>query len=229
MRITQAPVREIQLDPHGHAAWIECPANIVPQPGQYLLAWDMADETAPLATPVFLSQVRTPGFLTAPPVPVGWQPGSLLRLQGPAGRGFELPAWAHRLALVALGETGARLQPLIAPALAQNAAVALFANDFISGLPPEVEIHALADLAEGLAWADFLCLDIPIERLATLRQVPAFKAGPSALPCPAQALLLTHIVCAGMAECGVCAVPLPRGWKFACQDGPVFNLRELDW
>jgi hypothetical protein len=33
--------------------------------------------------------------------------------------------------------------------------------------------------------------------------------------------------CAGLADCGVCAVELRRGWKLACKDGPVFDLRDI--
>jgi hypothetical protein len=30
-----------------------------------------------------------------------------------------------------------------------------------------------------------------------------------------------------MGECGVCAVNLRKGYKLACKDGPVFDLRSL--
>jgi hypothetical protein len=33
--------------------------------------------------------------------------------------------------------------------------------------------------------------------------------------------------CAGLAACGVCAVQTRRGWKLACVDGPVFDLKEI--
>lgn len=230
MRITTGRVIEVHQDPQDQrSAWIECPADIVPQPGQFLLAWDTADEGAPLATPVYLRESRSLGFLTAPGVPTSWEPGSQLHLQGPSGHGFALPGWSRRLALIALDDNGARLLPLIIPALAQNAAVAFFSDGSIPALPLEVEIHPLVDLKEGLAWADFMCLDMRLERLATLRQVPALHSGPPALSCPAQAFILTSILCGGVGECGACAVPVQRGWKNACQDGPVFNLQELDW
>ena len=43
----------------------------------------------------------------------------------------------------------------------------------------------------------------------------------------AQALIVTPMPCGGIAECGVCAVTVRRGWKMACKDGPVFDLKEL--
>jgi NAD(P)H-flavin reductase len=42
-------------------------------------------------------------------------------------------------------------------------------------------------------------------------------------------LILAPMPCAGLAECGACAVPARSGWKLACLDGPVFDLRALDW
>jgi hypothetical protein len=30
-----------------------------------------------------------------------------------------------------------------------------------------------------------------------------------------------------MGKCGVCAVKVKRGWKMACVDGPVFDLKDL--
>jgi dihydroorotate dehydrogenase electron transfer subunit len=43
----------------------------------------------------------------------------------------------------------------------------------------------------------------------------------------AQVLIHTPVPCGGVADCGVCAVTLRSGWKLACQDGPVFDWREL--
>jgi len=79
-------------------------------------------------------------------------------------------------------------------------------------------------LPDLLAWADFLALDLPLEALADLG-----KHLPDVLPCPAQALIYTPMPCACLARCGACAVPTRRRWKLACEDGPVFDLRELAW
>jgi hypothetical protein len=43
----------------------------------------------------------------------------------------------------------------------------------------------------------------------------------------AQVLIRTSMPCGGIAECGVCAVPLKSKWKMACKDGPVFEWQAL--
>jgi dihydroorotate dehydrogenase electron transfer subunit len=50
------------------------------------------------------------------------------------------------------------------------------------------------------------------------------------LPCPAQVLVTSPMPCGGIAECGVCALPLrKKGYVLTCKDGPVFNLNQLRW
>ncbi len=168
------------------------------------------------------------GFLAAPPIPLSWEPGSPLMLRGPLGKGFNLPAYVKRLALVAMGETAERLLPLAEPGPGQNRDIALVSEAPLPSLLASIEIHSLKTLPEVLAWADFLALDLPLEALPGLRAVLGLEAGRN-LPCPSQALILAPMPCAGLAECGACAVPARRGWKLACADGPVFDLHELDW
>ena len=95
-------------------------------------------------------------------------------------------------------------------------------------MPASYEINPLRLLPDALAWADFLALDAPLPRLAELRSLLGLRPDQH-LPCLAQVLVETPMPCGGVAECGVCAVPARRGWKLACQDGPVFNLDELEW
>jgi dihydroorotate dehydrogenase electron transfer subunit len=90
----------------------------------------------------------------------------------------------------------------------------------------------LSALPELLNWADFIAIDLPLATLPDLRSRLGLNAGVDRhlhLHCPAQALVLSPMPCGGLAECGVCAVPSPRGWKLACDDGPVFNLHEITW
>jgi dihydroorotate dehydrogenase electron transfer subunit len=130
------------------------------------------------------------------------------------------------VALVALGETVARLKPLLTIALEQNAAVVLVSDLNLFDLPSEVEIQPLSGLEEIIRWADFLAIDIPRESLAGLREKLGIN-GQSKVAFEAQVLLHSPMPCGGIAECGVCSVPVRRGWKMACKDGPVFDLREL--
>ncbi len=234
VRVHIARVTEIQLDAGGPAAWIECPPAAIPRPGQYVLAQDPEDQQAPLATPLFPAAISPGGFLAAPPIPPLWTPGTELLLRGPLGRGFTLPITCRRIALVALGDTAARLAPLIPAALEQDAAVALFSDAPLPSLPSAVEAYPLSALSELLSWADFIAVDLPLAALPDLRMRLASGSDGGAEPdshlhCPAQALVLAPMPCGGLGECGVCAVPAHRGWKLACIDGPVFNLDEITW
>jgi Iron-sulfur cluster binding domain of dihydroorotate dehydrogenase B len=202
-----------------------CPQRLIPAPGQYLLASDPASD-GPLAAPVFNAGPISGGFLVAPPIPPAWHPGLSLTLRGPLGRGFSMPVSARCVALVALAETAARLKPLLANALGQGASIVLISDLDLPDLPPEVEVRPVAALAEVAQWADYLAIDLSRESLSGLLK----KLGPGkkdGVKREAQALILTPMPCGGMADCGVCAVAVRRGWKMACKDGPVFDLDEL--
>jgi dihydroorotate dehydrogenase electron transfer subunit len=226
MQVYEGQVVEIQLQ-GGLSAWIACPRPAIPAPGRYMMAWSPDEPHAPLATPLFASQVAAHGFLAAPPMPPGWQPGTRLVLRGPCGSGFSLPAEMRRLALAAFGETAARLLPVIHEALQRQAAVALFSPAPLAGLPSAVEVNPLSALPEALAWADFLALDLAVEQVPQLGGVLGVRDSRLPLACPGQALVVTEMPCGGLADCGACAVETRRGWKLACAEGPVFDLGEL--
>ena len=218
---------EIQLDAWGgRSAWIDCPAGAIPAGGRYLLGRTIADAAAALAEPLFPSQIAAGRFQAAGPLPAGGEPGTMLELRGPLGKGFSLPEHARRAALIGLAETPSRLLPLAIQAVNRQTAVALFTDAPLTGLPAALEIQPLAALAEALSWADFIAIDLNLQALPELRQQLGLGTVDQ-LPCPAQALLMTPIPCGGIAECGACAVPGHRGWKLACRDGPVFNLEEI--
>lgn len=214
---------EIFLENGGTGGRLLCPPSLVPSPGQYLLAHDPASRS-PLATPVFNAGASPGGFLVAPRIPEEWRPGISLSLYGPLGRGFSMPLSARCVALVALGETSARLNPLLAAALEGNASVVLVSDLDLPGLPPEVEIRPVPALPEVTKWADYLAFDLPRESLPGLRERLGIGEQSGGLR---EALVLTPVPCGGMAECGVCAVSTHHGWKMACKDGPVFDLKEL--
>jgi hypothetical protein len=149
-----------------------------------------------------------------------------LVLRGPLGRGFKLPDGCRRLALAALGENAERLMPLAQGALEAGGDVTLFSDAPISPIPSALEFYPLAALPEGLPWADFLAVDLPLLDLPGLRSRLGMDSG-SRLPCPGQALVFSPMPCAGLAACGACAVPVRHGWKLACEAGPVFDLEDL--
>lgn len=209
-------------------ACIVCPASAIPFAGQYLLASDLDDPDVVLGTPIFAVEKSQPGFWAAPLYPAAWEPGTNLDLVGPLGHGFDLPRNIQRLGLVTLGETVSRLMPLVHLNAQAQGGMTLFTDLTLPTLPAALEVYPLTSLKETLDWPDFMALDVPLTRLAELRAVLGLSYG-EGLPCAAQVLITTPIPCAGMAQCGVCAVPARRGWKLACEDGPVFDLNSLKW
>jgi len=229
MGLNKGRVREIRLGASGLVeVSIACPAAAVPGAGQYLLAIEPDDEQALLATPLFTIETVNHGFWAAPLHNVSWNPGTDLELVGPLGHGFDLPSTVQRLGLVAMGETVSRLLPLVYKAGQIPAGITLFTGLRLPALPSAVEVHPLVSLKDTLDWPDYLALDVPLERLDELRQVLDIPDA-AHLPCPAQVLVISPMPCVGLAQCGVCAVHGRRGWKLACEDGPVFDLRSLSW
>lgn len=216
---------EVRLLAGGRAsAFIACPPRLIPSAGRYSMGY-APEEDPVLADPIFLAEAAPGGFWSAPPAPRGWSPGTELNLRGPLGRGFHLPLEARRLALISLSDGVERLLPLVSPALAQNAAVALFSDAPFPPLPAALEAFPLGELPSALAWADFLAVDAPLAELPDLLR--RLEASAASLPVAGQALVLAPMPCAGLGACGVCAVPTRRSWKMACIDGPVFALGDL--
>ena len=215
---------ELVLEDGVRLVRISCPLNLLPTPGQFLLASDGSD--SPLPVPVFYTDSAADGFIAAPLTNTSWSPGQELHLRGPLGRGFELRVSARRVALIALDGPPVRLRGLIQPALTQDAAVVLVSDFTSERLPDEVEVQPVSTLADVMSWADYLALDVGRENLLKFRE----KLGSTnqvAAAREAQVLVRTNMPCGGMAECGVCAVSLKSGWTLACKEGPVLDWREL--
>jgi NAD(P)H-flavin reductase len=142
------------------------------------------------------------------------------------GRGFHPPADTQRLALIALGDTNARLLPLASASKSARYSVTLFSDAPLAKLPPDLEAYPLHELQDSLSWADFLAIDAPLEQLEPLAErFNNNPLGPAGLR--GQVLVQANMPCSGLADCGVCAVKVKKSWKFTCKDGPVFDLRDL--
>lgn len=229
MYFYQGRVEEIQLDHQGRAAaWINCPKEAIPAPGQYLLAFSPVDEEAPLGRTIFCSEISNRGFLSIPPIPRSWEPGTSLELRGSLGHGFKLPRDLQRLGLISLDSTITYLLPLAIQAIQNDCSVALFADGPLPPLPSALEAHPLSASPEAVRWADYLAIGLKLESLPALRTRLDLGTRDQ-LACPAQALILACMPCSGLAECGACAAPARRGWKMTCKDGPVFDLGTLEW
>jgi len=203
---------------------VSCPANLIPTPGQYLLASDRSE--APLPVPLFYTDSAPQGFIAAASGAASWSPGLTLHLRGPLGRGFSLSPAARKIGLVAFDDSPARLRGLIRQALEQDAAVVLVGNSSSDHLPDDVEVQPLSVLSDILEWADFVAFDIARENLHQLKERLG-KQNRLTAGIDAQVFVRTPVPCGGIAECGVCAVTLTSEWKLACKDGPVFDWREL--
>ncbi len=217
---------ELRWESGRTGACLRLPAEMTPAPGQYLLGYAAAQRDV---LPAALFPAGLPeelGLPIAPGLPEDWGVGAQIALRGPLGKGFSLPPDARQVALAALSPVAARLLPLAQMALMQGAAVVLYAAQPPALLPPDVEVLPLDELPGALPWADYLAVDVP---RAQLSELPARLGGNlyRALRQPAQALVVTSMPCAGVAECGICAVPLSSGVKLACKDGPVFSLLDL--
>ena len=203
---------------------ISCTANLIPAPGQYLLAGTASND--PLPVPLFYTDSSTEGFITASPLPASWTPGREIYLRGPLGHGFTLPSSARKVALVAFDVSFLRLYGLISQALLQTAAVVLVCDVDADGLPHEVEIQPLSALDEVIQWADYIAFDVERESLPGLRE-RLIGLKQIAIRSEAQVFIHASVPCGGIVDCGVCSVVLRSGWKLACKDGLVFDLREI--
>jgi hypothetical protein len=224
MQTGKGQIIELILQDGLRSARLSCSGNLIPAPGQYLLAGDDPDSLLPV--PLFYTDSAPSGFIAAPPLPDSWNPGHKIRLRGPLGRGFTLPASSRRVALAAYDDMPARLRGLIRLSLKQNASIVLVCDSVSDDLPDDVEVQPLSALSDVCEWADYIALDVAREnlpelkqRLEKLNQIPALRE--------AQILIRTPVPCGGLAECGVCAVTLKSNWMMACKDGPVFDWRDI--
>lgn len=223
MRKTAGKVAEIRVHRGGVSALIDCPAEFIPRAGQYLLA---TDDNSIQATPLFLTDTWSHGFLASPPFPGSWRPGTPLSIHGPLGHGFHLPMDVQRLVLVALGETYARLLPLASVSSFDNLNITLFTDAALKDLPSSMEAYPLNDLQESISWADFIAVDTPLESLDRLMELFSTPS-PSPFSTHGQVLVHASMPCSTLGKCGVCAVKIKRSWRLACKDGPVFDLQAV--
>jgi dihydroorotate dehydrogenase electron transfer subunit len=170
------------------------------------------------------------------------QPGDVVSLFGPLGRGYAVKRQSQNLLLVAGGIGIAALVALADEAIAEGRAVTLLQGAKIAGklfplgsLPAEVEVvsatedgsaghHGLVTeiLPQYLPWADqvFACgPNAMYEAMAGIMRQEASRKS-------VQVLLEEHMAC-GMGVCYCCGVFTRRGVRLVCTDGPRFELRDV--
>ncbi len=224
-------IAEILLEGYQNAvAILACPTEAVPKPGQYLQAHNPNDPMEVVPTSLFAAGEisESPSFNVripiAGPLPESWQPGTELSVRGPLGHGFNLPKRARRIALVALDRNPGRLLPLVSLGIQQGAEITLLHDGSIGNLPVAVEGQPLDALNKATKWADYLAVDISIEKIDELETIL-----PGRIPAALNAEILIAVVmpCGGLAKCGICTVRTKQGPRLACEDGPVFQLKEV--
>jgi dihydroorotate dehydrogenase electron transfer subunit len=233
MYVGKGQVVELILDNGFRHARISCAGNLIPSPGQYLLAGS-ASQSDPLPVSLFSTDSAPESgnmpplryFIACAPIPENWTPGTELTLRGPLGHGFTLPTSARKVVLVAFDDSPARLQELMRHALKQGAAVVLVCDSSEIHMPDEVEIQPLSALREAVEWADYTAFDVARENLPKLKEILG-EQNQMSVKNEAQVLIRTPMPCGGVAECGVCAVTLKSNWKLSCKDGPVFDWSEF--
>jgi hypothetical protein len=221
MHTGKGQILELLLEDGYRYARVACPPNMVPAPGQYLLAGDGSD--SPLPVPLFYTDSALGGFVAAAPIQHTWNPGLELNLRGPLGHGYTLPVSARKVGLVAFDDTPGRMKGLIRQSLKQEAALVLVCNFSPENLPDEVEVQPISSLREIVQWADYIAFDVARENLPQMKE----KLGNLNRLATGQILIRSAFPCGGIADCGVCAVILRSGWKLSCKDGPVFDWREI--
>src|SRR5688572_32333414 len=120
MKTGQGKVEEILLD---GSLRIQCSPDLIPFPGQYLMAHKNASDL-PLPVSVFFMDSSPNGFRCAP-LSIKLQPGDLINFRGPIGHGFQIPPFAKKIALIAYEKTFAHLHGLISLAIKQNVEIVL--------------------------------------------------------------------------------------------------------
>ncbi|MEN4011269.1 MAG: hypothetical protein AB1453_08225 [Chloroflexota bacterium] len=197
------------------------------QPGQFCLAWrKTGDEILPVV--LFPSLDRAGGQCLCGDLPDSWRPGDSVYLKGALGRGFDLPKNTRRAGFLAVGVSFSRLVPVVLAAVGQGCEVVCCGDTGGYRLPAEVEILPVSQSGVLLDWADYLALDGSHTSLAELA-VGIWKNTQIRSTLKTEALLRTTMACGGVADCGVCALPIKRGWALACKDGPVFDFARLEF
>jgi dihydroorotate dehydrogenase electron transfer subunit len=172
------------------------------------------------------------------------RPGERVRLVGPLGVSFRLPAPGERALLVGGGTGIASLYELAARARAHAAVTVLLGARTADDLMGRADFEALGvalrvATEDGSAGRRGLVTALLEEALAA-GPARVYACGPTPMMRRAAELALTagqrcvvslenHMAC-GFGVCLGCAVPRARGgFALVCRDGPVFDAGSVAW
>jgi hypothetical protein len=102
--------------------------------------------------------------------------------------------------------------------------ITLLSDESIEQIPIAVEIQPLSALNHVIEWADFLILDIPLNNFNDFSENGKLAFSNQLT---GQAILSGDYPCGAIAQCGLCSFQSSTGQKFACHDGPVFDLNDI--
>jgi NAD(P)H-flavin reductase len=191
--------------------------------GQFLM---VRSETDILPVPVYPIDTESKRFSSLSSAGNHWIVGDRLHFSGPHGKGFEIPSVSRRLLMISSTSTPLRLIPPAMKIIHAGGEAALYAEYIPENLPSEVELLSKEQLVDALSWADCIIGDVRIKMLSKWMELFAGKQT-SPLGHGIQLLVDTPLVCTE-AVCGVCMVKTRHGWKYACTEGPVFLLDDLE-
>ncbi len=164
------------------------------------------------------------GFSVLLPEAADWPPGATLVLRGPMGNGFSPPESSRRWLLIAFGDADLYLHPLVALGLANGRAVAFVSDRQTHKLPPAVEV--LTDPEDGLAWADYIAIGMPFDRLDSLSVQMRDDAWRMRSLTQDDLLVVGPTPC-GIGGCQACALEGQGARRLFCVDGPMFRLPDI--
>jgi NAD(P)H-flavin reductase len=198
--------------------------QLVLQPGQFMMVRS-ADDILPV--PLFPCGMQ--GFQYTSPLCGNhhWNVGDLFSISLPHGSGFDVSGKSRRLLMVSSTSSPLRLFPIAANIIQNGGEAALYTKNLPDHVPLEMELLSLEQLAEAVSWADCIIGDTSTDQLVNWKN-ELLDGKSTTTNLNIQILVDTPLVCAGTANCGICAIKTRHGWKQACTDGPVFHLVELE-
>ncbi|MFC1917784.1 dihydroorotate dehydrogenase electron transfer subunit [Chloroflexota bacterium] len=239
-----------EVMPGAFLLWLECPRIAgSSQPGQFVMAH--CGEDTLLRRPISIHRTETnQGMLAILLSVVGkgtrWlserEKGDFIDLLGPLGNSYTINPDAKNLLLIAGGIGIAPLCFLAQETVNTGHSVKLLHGASSSAqlyprdlLPPGVELNVTTE--DGSAGEKGMATDLLPALVAGTDQT--FACGPlpmyramADLPClkdqPLQVSLELRMAC-GTGICYGCTVKTQGGLKQVCQDGPVFDLKEVIW
>jgi hypothetical protein len=140
------------------------------------------------------------------------------------GVGFSPPEASRRWLLVSFGGADRYLRPLVELGLVQGREMAYATDHPTDRLPPAVEVLSTAE--QGLAWADYIAVGLPLDRLDDVQARLDTDAWQPRSLTHDEALVVGSAPC-GMGGCQGCTFQGLGRRHLPCVDGPILRLGDI--